>query len=339
MEKGMRINHYFLYLFIGGFFIVAVEFFAGITKGSLLFTLSYWIAITHGCIALVTAANIAKAKWITPLKRYLLSVYPLLLLHSILFLFVTYELDIYPWVKSEGLWLNRPFFIARNFFLLFLSFLSARKFSKESLIDSERKNIYGSIYIAFFVASQSMIAFDWIMSLEYPWYSTLFGGYFFIESIYSGIAISGIVCLFLMRKTGSQISEDLVKTLRDIATLIFGFSLLWAGLFYAQFLVIWYGNIPEEVSFLFVRTKLSPYREISLVILPSLFFFPFLTLLSRKTKTIPLIVSIISVSILMGIFLERLLFLLPSVKLNPVKVISQSIIMAALIILTIKRNN
>lgn len=334
MKNLVKPEYYILYL-IAGLIILAIEFIVPGQRGSLLLTLSYWVALTHGCIALVAAADIAKARWIVPLRRNLLSVYPLLLLYSILFLFLISEIDIYPWAKKEGVWLNRTFFITRNFLLLFLSFLSAYKFSKESLIDGERKNIYGSIYIAFFVASQSMIAFDWIMPLEYPWYSTLFGGYFFIESIYSGIAISAIISFFLIRNRKTE-KEGLTGTLRDISTLTFGFSLLWAGLFYAQFLVIWYGNIPEEVSFLFTRIKSSPFKEISYTILPSLFFFPFLTLLSRKTKVIPSVVSIISILILSGIFMERLLFILPKVDLNIPKAIIQSIIMVALMILTIR---
>jgi hypothetical protein len=93
---------------------------------------------------------------------------------------------------------------------------------------------------------------------------------------------------------------------------------MWAGLFFAQFLTIWYGNIPEEVGFIARRVSASPLRELCIAVLFLLFFFPFPALLSTRAKSNPYVVSAVSLSILSGILVERYVFLAPVVQLSPV---------------------
>jgi hypothetical protein len=98
---------------------------------------------------------------------------------------------------------------------------------------------------------------------------------------------------------------------------MFGFGLLWAGLYFAQYLTIWYGNIPEEVSFIAKRAQASPYRELGVAVLFLLFFLPFPALLSTRAKSNPYVVTGVSLSILSGILIERYVFLAPAVRLSP----------------------
>src|SRR4030067_2605156 len=102
------------------------------------------------------------------------------------------------------------------------------------------------------------MAFDWVMSLMYPWISTLLGGYFFIDSLFGGCALSAILYVFLYGRRQRIEEPEGRSDMKDLAILLFGFSLLWAGLFYSQFLVIWDGHIPEEESFLAARRSSSP---------------------------------------------------------------------------------
>ncbi|HSL92764.1 MAG TPA: hypothetical protein VK863_08950, partial [Candidatus Limnocylindrales bacterium] len=88
------------------------------------------------------------------------------------------------------------------------------------------------------------------------------------------------------------------------------------GLFFAQYLTIWYGNIPEEVGFIAKRVSASPTRELSVASLFLLFFVPFPSLLSTRMKTNPYAVSAASLSILSGILVERYVFLAPAVRLG-----------------------
>lgn len=304
--------------------------------GSLLLTLLFWVAIVQGCIALVAAADLAKGKWIVPLKKYLLSVYPLILLVAVLFLIQSRQMSIYHWTEEKhNFWYNEWSFIIRNFVLLVASFVLAGKFARESIKESEKKNLWAALYILSFVISQSMIGFDWVMSLEYPWISTLFGGYFFIEAIYLGLATAAIFCLFLLRKPALENPDQAKKTLKDVATFIFGFSLFWAGMFFAQFLTIWYGNIPEEVMFTTKRMTSPTLKLMSQFILGALFFVPFLALLSRKIKASPFGVVIIALVIMSGVFVERLFFLMPNVSIDGMIVGIEMTLMLVVFLLTV----
>ncbi|MGB3398870.1 MAG: hypothetical protein WBA34_01720 [Candidatus Deferrimicrobiaceae bacterium] len=285
--------------------------------GSLLMALLFWASVIEGCVAVVAVCTLIKAKWVASVKRELLSVYPLLLFVSVLFLFLTPFVDSYPWVGREGLWFDKGFFVGRNFVLLLLAYLTARRFAIASHRDEEGKDRFAGIYLFVFVVSQSLMAFDWVMSLAYPWINTLLGGYFFIESLFGGFALSGILYAFLHGRPAPTHGPTGRSDLKDIAILLFGFSILWVGLFFAQFLVIWYGNIPEEVSYLLARISSSPLRELSLSILAFYFFVPFFILLPGRSKTNPFVVFAASLSILLGILVERFVYLAPVVSLHP----------------------
>ena len=285
--------------------------------GGFLLTLLFWISVVEGCVAIAMIGDIVKAKWTGALKGRLLSVYPLIPVLGLLFMVFGLSLSSYPWSHEEGLWLNRWFFLGRNVLVLILAYLAARKYVSLSDAGEEKRQIFGVIYLFLFVLSQSLVAFDWVMSLEYPWVSTLFGGYFFIESVFSGLAVAGVIYFFLYTGKGSDSGSAAPFVLNDLGTLIFGFSLLWAGLFYSQFLVLWYGNLPEEVSFLVKRVSSPPLNILSWGVLAHFFFIPFITLMTKKRKNNPHVVFFVSLTVLTGILLERFVFLAPVIQVEP----------------------
>ncbi len=285
--------------------------------GSLLLTLLFWIAVVEGCIAALAAGSMVNARWVGSVERELLSVRPLLLLLSFLLLLLIPFLDSYPWAGSPGLWLRKDFFIGRNLVFLLLAYVTAGRFAAGGGANRETKTVRAATYLFVFVASQSLAAFDLVMSLEYPWVSSLFGGFFFIEALYAGFAISAVTCLLHHGRPSRTDDPEARSDLKDISVLMFGFSLMWAGLFFAQYLTIWYGNIPEEVSFIAKRVSVSPYRELAVSVLFLLFFIPFPALLSTRAKSNPYVVSAAALSILSGILIERYVFLAPAVLLNP----------------------
>ena len=97
----------------------------------------------------------------------------------------------------------------------------------------------------------------------------------------------------------------------DLAKLLFGFALFWAGQVFAQYLTIWYGNIPEEVSYLFKRAAVSPYREMSVAVLLLMFILPFGILISRPAKQLPRGGDRRRGFVMAGYIIERFLFILP----------------------------
>lgn len=281
--------------------------------GSLLVTLLFWIAVVEGCIAAAAAGAMVNARGLGSVTSELLSVRPLLLLLAFLLLLLIPFTDFYPWAGRPGIWLRKDFFIGRNLAFLLLAWAAAGWFAAAPAGNEDAKNVRAATYLFLFVVSQSLAAFDLVMSLEYPWYSTLFGGYFFIEALYAGFSVAAILCILVHGKPARTDDPEAPSFLSDISVVMFGFSLLWAGLYFAQYLTIWYGNIPEEVSFIAKRTSASPWRELGVAVLFLLFFLPFPALLSTRAKSNPYVVTGVSLSILAGILVERYLFLAPVV--------------------------
>jgi hypothetical protein len=309
MKSGLIV----LFVLAGGLAaLVAMSPLAG-RGGALLLALLFWIAVVEGCIAAAAAGTLVNARWVASVKRELFSLAPLLLLLAFLLLLLVPFLEIYPWTGRPGIWLRKDFFIGRNLILLLLVYITARRFAAASGGNGGDKTVRAATYLLVFVASQTLAAFDLVMSLEYPWVSALLGGYFFIESIYAGFAVSAVLSVLFHRKPSVPFDPEARSALKDLSVLMFGFSLMWAGLFFAQYLTIWYGNLPEEVSFIAKRVSASPLRELSVAVLFLLFFFPFPLLLSTRAKSNPAATVVASASILSGILVERYVFLAPVV--------------------------
>jgi len=98
----------------------------------------------------------------------------------------------------------------------------------------------------------------------------------------------------------------------DLGKILFGFCMLSGYFFYAQFLVIWYGNIPEETRYMIARFRYSPWEGLAYVILIITFFFPIFILLFRRIKLSPVLLSTVSIVILIGYWLERFILVEPT---------------------------
>jgi len=294
-------------------------------NGSLLPALLFWAAIGQGIFALVATGETTKARWTAPLRGTLLRLHPLLLLFPFAFLVYARDLSFYAWSAHPTGWLDPLFFTIRNALLLLAVWGLAARYAHAALRGLPARRTWAVLYLFGFVFSQTIIAFDWVMSFEYPWISTLFGGYFFVEALYAGVAIAAVTASILLRRRAGEVRASL----RDAATLLFGFSLLWAGQFFAQYLVIWYGNLPQEVAFLARRVIDSPLRQLSTLVLGCLFIVPFVVLLSRSAKTMPAVVIAMAVVVLIGILIERVVFLLPVLALEPAIAIAEFLLLTA----------
>ena len=303
---------------------------------SLLFTLFFWVSVVQGCVALPAVADAAGSDWMNPLKSTLLSAVGMMPLIAVLFGFMIPKLQFYPWFKHPTAWLNPMFFMTRNLGLIVFSFAAAWLYRKKTLSRSRNTKSFAIIYLFTFAISQTVFAVDWVMSLEYPWISTLLGAYFFVESLYLAMAVAGIY-LFLLNRT---ISQEAFKTYhsvqRDVATLTFGFSLFWAGLLYSQYLVIWYGHLPEESEFFVRRLSQSPFKEIAVLLIPCLFVIPFIAYLTRKSKTNALIGLLVSTIIIAGIILERIFIIAPATPLNGLIIFIDFVLMTAVLSVIIR---
>lgn len=302
-------------LIIAALLIGLTEFGLSGEPGALLLTLLFWSSVAQGCIALVAVCELVRARWIAALRQELLSLYPLLLLLPLLFLFFWPQLDLYPWTEHPTLWLNKPFFMTRNLALLLAVFFSGRDLARRSLA-RQPAGASAVIYLLLFVVSQSLAAFDWLMSLVWPWISTLLGFYFFTESLYAAAAVSGILMLLYHKRKNRENNLCASKNLRDVSLLLFGFSVLWCGLYFAQFLLLWYGNLPEEAGYILDLIAASPGRELAWLFPLGLFLAPFILLLAAAVKQNRYMVAAVAATMLAGLYIERLWLVLPTIPLH-----------------------
>ncbi|RMF54389.1 MAG: hypothetical protein D6748_16500 [Calditrichaeota bacterium] len=321
-------------------FLIALALIAGLEfnfeGGALMYCMLFFVAISMGPIAIVAAVDIAGSQWIKPYKKILLSTRHMILL--IPFLFIVFwasgKLHLYGWTEHETGWLNQNFFVLRNVLVLLFAWVMANKFASVSLNDAPGKVKWGVLWELTYVVTQTLVAVDWVMSLDYPWISTLFGAYFFVEAFYSGLALAAIITFFKYQSFNDQFPKTFKNSQMDMMTMMFGFSIFWAYQFFSQYLVIWYGNIPEEVAFLVHRLEI--YSNLMYLVLISLFVIPFITMLSRKVKGNPVADLVLGILVLSGILLERFFMIAPHMTLNPVITIVEFLVLAVLFVMVLR---
>jgi hypothetical protein len=188
--------------------------------------------------------------------------------------------------------------------------------SAESLARQEVKvHRMAPIYIVTYAFVMTAIAFDCIMALQPHWFSNLLGGFFFMGAFLAGHMLLVHTSMYGSNTLGIS---DLVspKQRHDLGKLCFGFTVFWAYLMWAQFLVIWYGNLPEETGFVFARLW-GPWLPIGRAVFLGVFLIPFIGLLGVKPKKFKLTLGLFAAISLVAIWLERYLLVLPSVTRLP----------------------
>lgn len=155
----------------------------------------------------------------------------------------------------------------------------------------------------------TFMAFDLIMALDPFWYSSLFGGHFFVSTFYLGLAGLTVVIALLSRMGVPGVTS---RQLPDLGKLLFGFTLTYAAMVWSQYIVIWYGNLPEETHFVVLRVWERPWALLSWTVFIASIFLPFLIFLSRKAKESPGIMFSAGVLIMAGLWLERYILVVPS---------------------------
>jgi len=172
-----------------------------------------------------------------------------------------------------------------------------------------------SLVLGLYAVVFSLIGFDLVMALDDHWYSTLFGGYFFMSSFYAGLA--AITVIAVLAKGKSERAEAIEEThLWDLGKLLFAFCILTAYFIWSQFLVIWYGNLPDEVGFFILRMKNDAWAWLTWATLILIFAIPFLALLAQGAKQSRVVLSVVGILVLLGMWLERYLLIAPSLGIT-----------------------
>lgn len=231
---------------------------------------------------------------------------------------------IFEWTHTEHLdrvlqektaYLNIPFWMIRfaiyfsfwSFFAIYLRSISLKNDNSPVANYLKRVRSTSGWFMVFFAISSSMAAWDWLMSIDAHWFSTLYGWYIFSSMFVAAIAV--IILITIAFKYFNILPNVNTEHLHDLGKYLFGFSIFWAYLWICQYLLIWYSNIPEE-TFYYVE-RVTHFKTLFYLNVAVNFLFPLLALMTRNTKRQPLILAIISIVVLMGHYLDLYLAIMP----------------------------
>ena len=171
------------------------------------------------------------------------------------------------------------------------------------------------VYLVIYAYVFTLVAFDGIMALQPHWFSNLLGAFFFMGSFLGAHMLLALLMLHGSRHLGVA---DLVspKQRHDLGKLCFGFTVFWTYLMWAQFLVIWYGNLPEETGFVFARLW-GHWLPVGKAVFLGMFVIPFFGLLGVAPKKTRVTLGFFAGISLVSLWLERYLLVMPSITPLP----------------------
>jgi len=212
--------------------------------------------------------------------------------------------------------LNVPFFLIRA--VIFLSGWTlyryfSRKFSlaqdEANDISNHKKNFrISAAFLVFYIVTESIMSWDWVMSIDPHWFSTLFGWYVFASMFVSGITAIALITIYLKSKGYLEFVND--SHIHDLGKFMFGISVFWTYLWFSQFMLIWYSNIPEEVTYFI--TRIEDYNLPFFGMLIMNFIFPLLILMNSDYKRINYFIVMAGIVIILGHYMDVFNMIMPS---------------------------
>ena len=289
-----------------GFVLALIGFFVGHDHREFgyawLLAFMFFLSLCLGALFLVIAHHLFDAGWSVPIRRFcehiasLLFPWMALLFIPIVFLAKT----LYPWMKvnpdtDHALAVKIPLFTVPSFYIvavvLFLvwwllsnrlRYWSLEQDKTGAALPTYRMRFYSAIGIFLFALSLTLGAIMWMKGLQYQWFSTMYGVYYYAGSVWTTLATAYVITMILDRQ--GAISEALHEhQYYFLGSLLFAFTVFYAYIHLAQYFIIWNGNMPEETFWYVVREK-GTWWYVGLVIIFGHFFIPFLALLRIDVK-------------------------------------------------------
>ncbi|PKA97561.1 quinol:cytochrome c oxidoreductase quinone-binding subunit 2 [Flavobacteriaceae bacterium MAR_2009_75] len=292
----------------------------------------FFFMIALGVLAFYAIQRAAQAGWSPLLFRVMEGITAYLvpggiIVFVILVLSVMHMNHLFIWMDADVVahdeliqgkvgYLNPTFFLIRA--ALFLGgWIFYREYSRKlSLQQDEAQDDanfklnfrWSAGFLVFYLVTESMMSWDWIMSVDPHWFSTLFGWYVFASMFVSGITVIAMVTIYLKSKGLLPDVND--SHIHDLAKFMFGISIFWTYLWFSQFMLIWYSNIPEEVTY--YVTRIADYRLPFFGMVAMNFLFPVLLLMNSDYKRINWFVVLAGIVILAGHYLDIFNMIMPS---------------------------
>ncbi|MFA5556956.1 MAG: quinol:cytochrome C oxidoreductase [Flavobacteriaceae bacterium] len=221
-------------------------------------------------------------------------------------------------IQGKTSFLNTPFFLIRA--AIFIAGWAwyrhvSRKISirqdneSDNAIPLHKKMVKASaVFLVFFIVTESIASWDWIMSVDPHWYSTLFGWYVFASFFVSGVTVIALITIYLKSK---GLLEYVNKShIHDLAKYMFAFSIFWTYLWFSQFMLIWYSNIPEEVTYFIQRIEDYNLPFFGMVAINLI--FPLVVLMSAEFKRVNWIVVFVGIILLFGHYMDFFTMIMPA---------------------------
>jgi hypothetical protein len=345
---GVRVSPVWVGLFVVLTLLGVAGFVAGVMTESaphawqaFLVNLLFFLSVAQGGVIVSASFYLTQARWGGPgAYRLAESFYWFLPVGFLLFWVLFFgRAQLWPWISKpelahNQLWLNTPFFFAREGVALLVMTVLSMWFVRISQRVDVRQwalsndNIdmppaairrISPVLALVFAAVYSLIAFDLVMSLAPEWKSTLFGAYFFGGSYWAAIVAMSLVAVVLRRRLGPGNLYTRTPIMHDLGKMVFAFSVFWAYLLFAQYIVIWYGDIPTETFFLVVRgaiiggyTGYTPWMPLTWLVFALVFVVPFTVLMGARPKKTPAILGAVSFLGIVGMWIERYVLVVPS---------------------------
>ncbi len=289
----------------------------------------FWLSVALGCLVILMLQHLTGGAWGIVLRRVLESGTRTLAILALLFLpFFGGLFALYEWtdpaivqhnatLQHKAIYLNVPFFIARavGYFVLWLvlTYLLNR-WSKEQDEgypgESRRFRLLSAPGLVIYGFTVTFASIDWIMSLEPHWYSTIYPVLFATGQVLTGLAFAIAVLILL----ATQPPLDAVvsrRHLRDLGSLLLAFVMFWAYMSISQFLLIWIGNLPEEIPW-YLRRVRGGWQVLAILLIVCHFALPFLLLLSRSIKENARRLALVAIFLLVMRFLDLFWWIEPA---------------------------
>lgn len=273
-----------------------------------------FVAIQYGCGAgwSVAFRRVPEAMaWILPIGLAIVAA--VFLARPSLYSWTVHE----PHPGFQRLWLKWPFFLARAavYMAVWIGFAAAivrtsRRQDADHSVSHTRRNVRLSIaFLVLFAVTFCLASFDWIMSLEPSWASTIFGIYNFAGMFSSGLALLVLLVLWLRRGPLRDFVNE--EHLHDLGKLLFAFSTFWMYIWFSQYMLIWYADISEETSYYVARLH-GAWAPLFLLNMLLNWAVPFAALLPRAPKRSPRALARVAAVVLAGRVLDVYLMIAPS---------------------------
>ena len=291
----------------------------------------FFMLVSLGVLVFYAIQQVAQAGWSPVLFRVMQGITSYLPVGSIIFFVILIMCGLhfnhlFIWLDPEVVandklianksgYLNFPFWIIRA--VIFLTGWSLYQYysKKNCLAQDEandnlnyKKNFkLSAMFLVFFIVSESIMSWDWIMSIDPHWFSTLFGWYVFASFFVSAVTTIAMVTLYL--KSRGFLEYVNTSHIHDLAKFMFGLSVFWTYLWFSQYMLIWYANIPEEVTYFITRIELYNLPFFGAVVMN--FLFPLLILINTDFKRITWVLVMAGVVILAGHYIDFFNMIMP----------------------------